>query len=195
MKYTLAALLSFVSLSVMFPGDSFAADPFADAFALPPSGLTLVAAVSPEKAAAGDKIQVEVTLTNETSEKRGFDIPSMWWAKSDQGSVVFPSWPKMGGLGPVMTYQQVELEPGKSWSRTWPATIAQDATEGALEFKIGLSLKRMNQDFKWSNPMKFTILPQSSVKPAAPPPARTASTNRHKTITIDVRNLQVDSVR
>jgi hypothetical protein len=195
MKYTLAALLSLVSMGVMFPGNSIAADPFADAFALPPSGLTLIATVSPEKAAPGDKIQVEVTLTNETSEKRSFDIPSMWWARSDQASVVFPSWPRMGGLGPVITYRQVELEPGKSWSRTWPATIAQDAKEGALEFKIGLSLKRMNQDFKWSNPIKNTILPKASGEPATPPPTRNASTNRPGTITIDVRNLQVDSVR
>jgi hypothetical protein len=187
-----------VLLAVSWPGVGIlnAAE---DPFAVLPSGLTLTAKTNVDKAAPGDKIDVQVTLKNDMQERRSFDVPSMWWAKSDNAAITFPSWPKMGGLGPAITYQKIELEPGQSWSRAWPATVADNTKEGEFEFKIGLALKRMDQDQQWSSPMKVSILakkPQPAtqaapVNPATRPAAGNATT-RPAVHVVNVRDLIQD---
>src|SRR5436309_1117508 len=71
--------------------------------------LTLTATTI-EKAKPGDKVTVTVEIKNTTDATQTIDIPSMWWAKSDNPAVTFPSWPKLGGLGPAMTFKQQTIE-------------------------------------------------------------------------------------
>ena len=70
--------------------------------------------------------------------------------------MAFPTWPKFGGIGPVMTFKQETIEAGKSFTRTWEATIGADAAAGELTFKVGIPLKRMGETV-WSEAVKVMV--------------------------------------
>lgn len=118
-------------------------------------GLVLTATV-PGPVKAGDKVVVTVEIKNTTDTARTIDVPSMWWAKSDNPAVTFPKWPRMGGIGPVMTFKHETIEAGKSYTHTWEATIGADTAAGELTFKIGIPLKR-NGGNVWSDAVKVMV--------------------------------------
>jgi hypothetical protein len=117
--------------------------------------LVLTATV-PGAVKAGDKVTVTVEIKNTTDTAQTIDVPSMWWAKSDNPAVTFPKWPRMGGIGPVIRFKQETIEAGKSYTHTWEATIGADTAAGELAFKIGIPLKR-NGGNVWSDAVKLTV--------------------------------------
>jgi hypothetical protein len=116
----------------------------------------VLAATVPGPAKAGDKVMVTVDIKNTTNTAQTIDVPSLWWAQSDNPAVTFPKWPRMGGIGPAMRFKQETIEAGKSYTHTWEATIGADTAAGELTFKIGIPLKRMGGNV-WSDPVKLTV--------------------------------------
>ena len=124
----------------------------ADAPATAPKPALLMTASAPATAHPGDKITVTVTVTNTTDTPQTIDIPSMWWAKSDNPSVTFPAWADFGGHGPVMIYKVETVDPGKTFTHTWEATIAAATAPGELTFKISIPLKRVTANLNGGGP-------------------------------------------
>ena len=116
----------------------------------------VVTATVPGSVRAGDKVTVTVDIKNTTDAAQTLDIPSMWWAQSDNPAVAFPKWPRMGGVGPVMRFRQETIDAGKSYTHTWEATIGADTAAGELTFKIGIPLKRIGGNV-WSDAVKLTV--------------------------------------
>src|SRR5579862_4829200 len=116
----------------------------------------VVTASAPGPVKAGDKVVVTVDIKNTTDKARTIDVPSMWWALSDNPAVTFPKWPRMGGIGPAMMFKKETIEAGKSYTHTWEATIGADTAAGVLTFKIGIPLKRMGGNV-WSDAVKLTV--------------------------------------
>ncbi len=106
--------------------------------------------------APGGKIVVTVTIKNATDTPQTIDVPSMWWAHSDNGLVTFPRWPARGGIGPAVIFRPVTIAPGKTYSHTWTATVSAEAPAGELSFRIGVPLKRGGGDV-WSDEVKVTV--------------------------------------
>jgi hypothetical protein len=107
----------------------------------------------------GGKIKLEVTIKNNTDADQTFDLPSYaWWAHSDNPSVIFPTWNKLAGLGPVVIFKPVTVAPGQAYTNSWTAAIAAAASPGNLIFHMGFPLHRVQRnDYYWSSDIKLDV--------------------------------------
>ncbi|HUB87398.1 MAG TPA: hypothetical protein VMB22_05865 [Verrucomicrobiae bacterium] len=113
----------------------------------------LPATVSP-----GDHFKLTVAIKNITGADQTIDVPNYaWWAHSDNSSVIFQSWPRSAGLGPVVTFKTVTVAAGKTYTNSWSATVAPVTPAGDLTFRMGFPLYRDHRNDFWSVDIKLHV--------------------------------------
>jgi len=136
---------------------------FADGQATQPAdkdaSITIDAVPTPATAHPGDKVKLEVTIRNNSEIDQVIDVPNYaWWAHSGDANIIFPSWPRMAGRGPVIIFKSATIAPGKTYSNTWEATVAADAPAKEITFRIGIPLHKNHWDqLYWSSEIKLKI--------------------------------------
>ena len=113
---------------------------------------------NPGTISSGDHFRLDVTIKNITDTNQTFDLPNFaWWAHSDNPSVIFPSWPKQGGIGPVVIFNPITVAPGQACTYSWTATIAPATPPGDLTFRMGFRLHSDNPNDYWSSDIKLHV--------------------------------------
>jgi hypothetical protein len=89
-----------------------AAEPPANAPAPPPASAPWQITAKPAAASVrqGGDVKIDLTIKNISSANQTIEMPqTLWYAHSDNPSIEFFSWPKHGGLGPVIVFKSTTL--------------------------------------------------------------------------------------
>jgi hypothetical protein len=121
----------------------------------------------------GQPLDIEVRVVNTSDAKATVFVRALlWYAKSDNANVLFPTWPKLAGRGPVITYNEVALAPKEAYTHKWTANLAKDTPVGDTTFRVGITLKfdkGQPEQTLWSEPVKIAVKTPADAKPKPEP--------------------------
>lgn len=130
----------------------------------------------------GDTVKFDMNIKNTGADEQKIDVRNMWWAVTDSSEIVIPGWPRLGGIGPVVTTKSTAIAPGASFQRPWTANVQQTASPGEVTLRVGVPLHFMSDEKTWSEPVKIQIVAK---EPAANPLYATWKGQEGKTVTFN----------